>query len=38
MTEKGLTKQSDEKFATNLITWADIIRKTFYEGQLMHLL
>jgi len=32
MTEKGLTKQSDEKFATNLITWADIIRKTFYEG------
>jgi len=32
MSEKGLTKQSDEKFATNLITWADIIRKTFYEG------
>jgi uncharacterized protein YnzC (UPF0291/DUF896 family) len=32
MTEKGLTKKDDEKFATNLITWADIIRKTFYEG------
>ena len=32
MSEKGLTKQSDEKFAENLITWADIIRKTFYEG------
>ena len=26
------TKKDDEKFATNLITWADIIRKTFYEG------
>ena len=32
MSEKGLTKQSDEKFANNLITWADIIRKTYYEG------
>ena len=32
MSEKGLTKQSDEKFAENLITWADIIRKTYYEG------
>ena len=32
MTEKGLTKQIDKKFSTNLITWADIIRKTFYEG------
>ena len=32
MSEKGLTKKDDEKFATNLITWADIIRKTFYEG------
>ena len=32
MTEKGLTKQVDKKFAENLITWADIIRKTFYEG------
>ena len=32
MSEKGLNKKDDEKFATNLITWADIIRKTFYEG------
>ena len=32
MSENGLTKKDDEKFATNLITWADIIRKTFYEG------
>ena len=32
MSEKGLTKKDDEKVATNLITWADIIRKTFYEG------
>ena len=32
MTQKGLTKQVDKKFADNLITWADIIRKTFYEG------
>ena len=32
MTQKGLTKQIDKKFAENLITWADIIRKTFYEG------
>ena len=32
MTEKGLTKNSDVDFATNLVTWADIIRKTYYEG------
>ena len=32
MTQKGLTKQVDKKLAENLITWADIIRKTFYEG------
>ena len=32
MSEKGLTKSSDKEFADNLITWADIIRKTFYEG------
>ena len=32
MTEKGLTKNSDVEFATNLVTWADIIRKTYYEG------
>ena len=32
MNQKGLTKDADKKFADNLITWADIIRKTFYEG------
>jgi len=32
MSDKGLTKKDDEKFSLNLITWADIIRKTFYEG------
>ena len=32
MTEKSLTKNSDVEFATNLVTWADIIRKTYYEG------
>ena len=32
MSEKGLTKDADIKFAENLVTWADIIRKTFYEG------
>ena len=32
MTEKGLTKNSDVDFAANLVTWADIIRKTYYEG------
>ena len=32
MTEKGLTKNSDVDFAMNLVTWADIIRKTYYEG------
>ena len=25
-------KKVDEDFATNLITWADVIRKTFYDG------
>ena len=32
MSEKGLTKNADIKFAENLVAWADIIRKTFYEG------
>ena len=32
MSEKGLTKDTDTKFAENLVSWADIIRKTFYEG------
>jgi hypothetical protein len=30
MSEKGLT--STPEFATSLVTWADIIRKTYYEG------
>ena len=25
-------KKVDEAFADNLITWADVIRKTFYDG------
>ena len=25
-------KKVDDEFATNLITWADVIRKTFYDG------
>ena len=29
---KKLTRKADEKFATDLVTWADIIRKTFYDG------
>ena len=29
---KKLTRKADEKFATDLVTWADIIRKTYYEG------
>ena len=32
MSDKGMTKKVDEKFATDLVNWADIIRKTFYEG------
>jgi len=32
MSGKGLDKKEDVKFAENLVTWADIIRKTFYEG------
>ena len=30
MAEKGMTVTAE--FATSLVTWADIIRKTFYEG------
>jgi len=30
MSEKGMTVTPE--FATSLVTWADIIRKTFYEG------
>ena len=32
---KGAMKKygiSDDEFATNLVTWADVIRKTFYDG------
>ena len=32
MSDKGLTKSVDTEFATSLVTWADIIRKTYYEG------
>ena len=32
MAEKNLTKTVDVEFANSLVTWADIIRKTFYEG------
>ena len=24
--------KADEEFATNLVTWAEVIRKTFYDG------
>ena len=32
LVKRNLTTQKDEKFANNLVTWADVIRKTFYEG------
>ena len=32
MSDKGLTKAVDSEFASSLVTWADIIRKTYYEG------
>ena len=32
MSDKKLTRKQDEKFAIDLVNWADIIRKTFYEG------
>ena len=32
MSDKKLTSAVDSEFATSLVTWADIIRKTFYEG------
>ena len=32
LSKRNLTAQKDEKFANNLVTWADVIRKTFYEG------
>ena len=32
MSDKGLTNKVDNEFATSLVTWADIIRKTYYEG------
>ena len=32
MSDKGLSSVVDNEFATSLVTWADIIRKTYYEG------
>ena len=32
MSDKKLTSVVDNEFATSLVTWADIIRKTYYEG------
>ena len=32
MSDKGLSSAVDNDFATSLVTWADIIRKTYYEG------
>ena len=32
MSDKGLTKDVDSEFAKSLVTWADMIRKTYYEG------
>jgi len=32
MSDKGLSSAVDSEFASSLVTWADIIRKTYYEG------
>ena len=32
MSKRNLTRKMDEEFGNNLVTWADVIRKTFYEG------
>lgn len=32
MSDKGLSSAVDNEFANSLVTWADIIRKTYYEG------
>ena len=32
MSKRNLTTEKDEEFGKNLVTWADVIRKTFYEG------
>ena len=32
LSKRNLTRKIDEEFANNLVTWADVIRKTFYEG------
>ena len=32
MSDKKLTSVVDSEFASSLVTWADIIRKTYYEG------
>lgn len=30
--KKGLTQDTDKAFVKNLVSWAEVIRKTFYEG------
>ena len=32
MSDKGLSSAVDNEFANSLVPWADIIRKTYYEG------
>ena len=32
MSDKGLSSAVDSEFASSLVTWADILRKTYYEG------
>ena len=32
LSKRNLTRKVDEEFGNNLVTWADVIRKTFYEG------
>ena len=32
LSKRNLTTEKDEMLANNLVTWADVIRKTFYEG------
>ena len=32
LSKRNLTRKMDEEFGKNLVTWADVIRKTFYEG------
>ena len=32
------TNTSDDEFATHLVTWSDVIRKTYYEGAIDELI